>query len=394
MDKLPLEIIEKILSYLNPYEDYPHTIYVSKKFCQATRNIIKYRSRNFEVSFRNDRINFWKYRRFSEQLVPPSCAHHRGTICGQRMFIVSNQIFWSFDLVERKWTKLSFAPQELYAKALFKFENKIVVFLGPSWDHESDQDQDKSDSSVLLYDTEKNQVTCITEKAKPPCRFLTNPTVMGTQAVLVHYNPKKSSSGMSDIHCLDLESLTWTSETAICRDQPIELETLCQIKISENQLVYIGATWHGEEAWLLEMGVFFKWTRLSVFNEEHAPKKAEHLSKLVRMGRLAVCLAPAENASCQVGNRCCRHRDGRKKFSSLHMLDLSQAVDHRQLTWLRPSRACAIRGVLTGYTLLATPYEILVFGGLREDSKGRKTESNSLYTTYMATDDTSSAKSI
>lgn len=383
MNELPLELLEMVLSRLNVYQDYGSTLLVNEKFRQATTNMIRQRTSKFENQLIERTAKFFKYRRFSDQQVPPPCAYHRAMVCESKMLVVSNHILWTFDLVARKWDKSALAPQNLFAEAVCTFGENVLVFLGPSWDQ--DGDLDETEGAVVLCNLRESTIRDVTKVTSAPCRFFVNPTVVGDCAILVHYDPEKCLAGLSDIFCLDLKTLTWTSENAVSRDQPTELDTLCQLKITENLILYFGATWHGEEVWLLEIGVFFKWKRVSVFDEHFAPKKAQYLSKLVKVGEnLAVTLATSDTkcgqSSCEV-NHC------GKKFMFLHMLCLKELKHHR-VRWLRPDHESSIRGTLTGYSLLSTPFELLLFGGLREDSKGRKNETNNLYTTLLSADDT------
>ncbi|XP_018495369.1 uncharacterized protein LOC108864363 [Galendromus occidentalis] len=382
IDELPLEIIEMVLSHLNVYRDYPNTLLVNENFRRATSNLIRRRTTESENQLMLDKAKFSKYRRFSDQQVPPPCAYHRAAVCDSKMLVVSNHVLWTFDLVARKWQRSALAPQSLFAEAVCTYGENVLIFLGASWDQ--DGDTDETENAVVLYNSKENTLRDVTNLTRAPCRFFVNPTVVGECAILVHYDPETSSAGQSDIFCLDLKTLTWTSESAVSRDQPSELDTMCQIKISENQILYIGATWHGEEVWLLQIGVFFKWKRISVIDEHFAPKKAEYLSKLVRVGEnLAVTLAPSEN---RCGQNSCEVKHLSKKAMSLHMLCFKD-LEFDRVRWLRPNTEGSIRGTLTGYSLLSTPFELLLFGGLREDSKGRKSETNSLYTTFLSAED-------
>ncbi|XP_001602114.1 F-box only protein 42 [Nasonia vitripennis] len=288
IDDLPDEILEYILSLIPPYKDLQECMYVSKRWCQATKNVIEHSRAHFQKSVAYGSL-FWNSWSAGTHWTPTIGKRHSHSACtyDNSMYVFGGctaacttfNDLWKLDLDTRKWVRpitMGSYPSPKACATMLYYKKSFILFGG--WSHPSPyplHQQWKLFNELHVYSIESNRWIAINGLETPPPTSAHSASIHGN--LMVVFGGVASGYSSNDVWCLNLDSYCWKKQaTSSLKPQPRYGQS--QIPLDDKHLLILGGCTGPNvamnDAWLLTMeDPIWTWKKVNMRHTESAPTR-------------------------------------------------------------------------------------------------------------------------
>ncbi|XP_014205056.1 F-box only protein 42 [Copidosoma floridanum] len=287
INDLPDEILEYILSLVPPYKDLQECRYVSKRWCQATNNVIEHNQAHFQKSVAYGSLlwNSWP----STHWTPTIGKRHSHSACAYNnsMYVFGGctaacttfNDLWRLDLDTREWVRpitMGSYPSPKACATMLYYKKSFILFGG--WSHPSPyplHQQWKLFNELHVYSIESNRWAAINPLETPPPTSAHSASIHGNTMVV--FGGVSNGYSTNDVWCLNLDTYTWKKQaTSILK--PLSRYGQSQIPLGDKYILILGGCTGPNvamnDAWLLTMeDPVWMWKKVNMRHVEYAPTR-------------------------------------------------------------------------------------------------------------------------
>ncbi|KAJ8679447.1 hypothetical protein QAD02_015234 [Eretmocerus hayati] len=287
IDDLPDEILEYILGLIPPYKDLQECMFVSKRWYQATKNVIDHSRNHFQKSIAYGSL-LWNSCQGAKKTPVISKRHsHSACTYNNSMYVFGGctetsttfNDLWKLDLDTRKWMRpvtIGNYPSPKACATMLYYKKSFVLFGG--WSHPPPYplyQQWKSFNELHVYSIESNKWTAINALETPPPTSAHSASIHGNNMIV--FGGVANGFSVNDVWCLNLDSYCWKKQvTSSLKPQPRYGQS--QIPLDDKHLLVLGGCTGPNvpmnDAWLLTMDdPVWIWKKVNMCHTESAPTR-------------------------------------------------------------------------------------------------------------------------
>ncbi|XP_041479681.1 F-box only protein 42-like isoform X1 [Lytechinus variegatus] len=293
INDLPEEILERVLSYLSPYNE----VHVAARVCRLWRRLIQGVVLKRKQAFVNaacEGVLKWSSCECPSTPVTGRNSHSVAYINGHIYFFggcsgsrTAFNDMWNLDLSTREWTRVLASgsyPSPKGSATMVNYKGNLILFGGlappvPHPPHLAPQ----IFNELHVYRPHKNKWSCVATSPSPPPMAGHSASIVGSKMV-VFGGLLEGQQRSNSVWVLDVQDMSWREIETRSHDKPRERYGHEQVVIDDKHVLIIGGCTSSQEvshnqapleilsdAWLLDMsGPKWRWQEMRVCNEEFA----------------------------------------------------------------------------------------------------------------------------
>ncbi|XP_058799183.1 F-box only protein 42-like [Phymastichus coffea] len=287
IDDLPDEILEYILSLIPPYKDLQECMFVSKRWFQATKNVIEHSKAHFQKSIALGSL-FWNSdsdaawgQTIAKRHSHSACTYENSMYVFGGCTATSTTFndLWKLDLDTRKWerpTTMGSYPSPKACATMLYYKKNFILFGG--WSHPSPyplHQQWKLFNELHVYCIESNRWIAINALETPPPTSAHSASIHDN--LMVVFGGVVNGYSSNEVWRLNLDTYCWQKQvTSNLKPQPRYGQS--QIPIDDKHLLVLGGCTGPNvamnDAWLLTIeDPIWTWKKINMRHTEAAPTR-------------------------------------------------------------------------------------------------------------------------
>lgn len=378
--RIPVEIVEKIISYLSPYGDFYNAKIVCRMWYGLISRICEQRVQNFNEAVKTGHLRI-RTMSTKSRISPLPRFSHGSCIVGERMYIFggcssSNTAFndlYCLNLRERRWIKPLTAgnpPPPRECATLVVHDNKDILIFGgwcqPARVGINSMAKFFDDLYIfsILTSSWKSPVVNEVERPRPCKRAGHGACVLGHKMVI--FGGAQRELRFNDVWVLDMTQMTWSCPN-IRGKKPSGRFGHSQIAVDNQTVLVLGGCGGPNllfgDVWILDTTNWI-WQELVVKNRHwEAPQLWCHPAVRVDDTVVVFSVPCHQGHTLSPENQRATGLDGFLPMQAF-ILDCSQIRSHFFCSWKPPALTVGSPPATSLHSVVVARGEILIFGGI------------------------------